>query len=311
MYTVPTRKSREEKTIDHAEIIVGDLAKLYNTDAIAYIEYSNLLNEYKKVTKRFSKTLSMSDNVGKHVIEDNEQLKENVSYTIKKAKDKILYNIEEHRKTKEVLSKHSQTDKDLINSLKRELKDLRKYTHKLEQELNKSDEIEHQFHETFDEDVKPKEINSIELKSKSYQTVVNEEIEKAKQSKTALTIAKLSIDEFINQLRALEGVNSDKKGLLKVLYKFFTISLGSKNTVYYFKDNVFYILLPNTDLKSSQALISKINIPRKLSNVTFTFSLGVTEFIPSSDNFNTVNTRIQKSNQKASEEKLMNSAIYL
>ncbi len=161
------RKSREEKTIEHAEVVVGDLANLYNTDAIAYIEYTNLLNEYKKVTKRFNKTISMSDTVGKNVIEDNEQLKDNVNYTIKLAKTKIMYNIEEHRKTKEILSKHSQTDKDVINSLKIELRDLRKYSHKLEQELNKSDEVEHQFHETFDEDVKSKEINSIELKSKS------------------------------------------------------------------------------------------------------------------------------------------------
>ena len=306
-----TRKSREDKTIDHAEIVVGDLANIYNTDSIAYTEYANLLNEYKKVTKRFSKTLSMNDSVGKHVIEDNEQLKENVNYTIKKAKDKILYNIEEHRKTKEVLSKHSETDKELINSLRRELKDLRKYTHKLEQELNKSDEIDHQFYETFDEDVKSKEINSIDLKSQSYQTVVNTEIERSKESNTALTIAKLSIDDFTNKLRSLEGVNSDKKGLLKVLYKFFTISLGSKNIVYYFKDNVFYILLPNIDLKKSQSLISKINIPRKLSNVTFTFSIGITEFVPATDNFTTINTRVQKANEKASEEKLLNSSIYL
>ena len=305
------RKSREEKTIEHAETVVGDLANLYNTDAIAYIEYKHLLDEYKKVTKRFNKTVSMSDSVGKSVIIDNEQLKENVNYTIELAKNKIMYNIEEHRKTKEVLSKHSQTDKDAINRLKKELKELRKYSKKLELELNKSDEIEHEFYETFDTEIKSKEINSSEIKDKSYQQVLNDQLKQSKEMNTPLTIAKLSVDNFIENLGRLEGVNTDKKGLLKVLYKFFTISLGSKNIVYYFKDNTFYILLSDIDIQQSKALISKINIPRKLSNVTFTFSIGVTEYVSSSDDFKSINTRIELSNEKASLDKTSNSTSYI
>jgi len=305
------RKSREEKTIEHAQTVIDDLANLYNTEAIAYVEYKNLLDEYRRVTKRFNKTVSMSDSVGKSVIVDNEQLKENVNYTIELAKNKIMYNIEEHKKTKEVLSKHSQNDKDMINRLKRELKDLRKYSQKLELELNKSDEIEHEFYETFDTEVKSKEINSIELKDKSYQKVLNDQLKQSKEMNTPLTIAKLSIDKFVENLGLLEGVNTEKKGLLKVLYKFFTISLGSKSKVYYFKDNVFYIIFPNTDLKQSKALISKINIPRKLSNVTFTFSIGVTEYVSSSDDFKSINTRTGLSNEKASADKSLNSVSYI
>ncbi|MGB5866491.1 MAG: hypothetical protein WBG69_01345 [Arcobacteraceae bacterium] len=304
------RESREEKTIKHAEIVVKDLAKLYNSEGIAYVEYKNLFNEYSRVTKRFNKTISMNDSVGKNVIKDNEQLKENVTYTIKKAKDKILYNIAEHKKTKEVLMHHAESYTEVINRLKRELRDLRQYTHKLEQELNKSDEIQHQFHETFDEDIKSKEINAIEIKSKSLQTIITEQLQISKQSNAPLTLVKLSVDEFSQKLGLLEGLNSDKKGLLKVLYKFFSISLGAKNIVYYWNDNVFYILLPNTALQNSKGMISKINIPRKLSNVTFTFSLGVTEFIPESDNFKTLDDRLQMLNEKASEEKNLNSVIF-
>jgi len=302
------RQSREEKTIDHAEVVVEDLKKLYNIDGLAYIEYNHLLNEYKKISKRFNKTLTMNDAVGKSVIIDNEQLKENVDYTVQTARKKILYNIEEHRKTKETLAKHSQTDKEIINKLKKELKELRNYTQKLEHDLNINNEVQHTFYE--DINVKSSEINPPELLNHSYERILKRKIETSKEYNTPLVIAKLTIDEFNDKQRVLKEQNSDKMSLLKVFYKFFHTTLGGKHITYYFSDNVFYLILINTTIEQSKSILQSINVPRQISNIKFTFSIGVTQLDFNTDDFKSINDRLNKSNNEAAKEDKKNSIGY-
>jgi len=303
------RKTREEKTLEHGSLVIEDLKKLYNTDGVAYVEYKHLFDEYKKISKRFGKTVQMNDSVGKSVIVDNEQLKDNVEYTVKLAKKKILHNIEEHKKTKEVLARHSETDREIINGLKRELRDLRQYSQKLEQDLNKSDEVTHQFVEAFDPVVKPKDINSSSLNNQSYQSILSKKIDLSVQTSTSLTVAKLIIDDFKQKREQLDANNIDKLSLIRSFYKFFSISLGAKHTVYYFSDNIFYLVFMETTIEESKKLISKINVPRKLSQITFTFSVGVTQFQDKTDNFASLNQRCNEANKQASKENMKNSLI--
>lgn len=304
------RQTREEKTIEHSEVIVDDLARLYTQDSEAYKEYKKLFDEYKKVTKRFSKTLTINDSIGKNVIIDNEQLKENVTYTVKKARDKIIYNIEEHRKTKEALTKYSQIDKNNINILKQEVLDLRKYISQLESQLNKSDEIHHQFEESNIPKVKPKDINSSEIQNSSYQSLVTKYIASSQHNHQNLTVAKLTIDDFKEKIQLLNTDSSDSNTIIKVLHKFFTIGLGSKNIVYYFADNIFYFLFPNHSCQESKEFINKINVPRKLSNVTFTFSIGITQ-CKEDDKFEALQERLTQAHMKAAEDLTSNSSYVL
>jgi len=289
------RKSREEKTIDHGEIVVDDLKKLYTENSTAFIEYEKLFKEYKKISKRFNKTLNISDTVGKGVLDDNEKLQDNLEYTIEKARDKILYNIEEHRKTKEVLAKATESERETINRLKRELRDLRQYTVKLEHELNKESDLSHEFYETEDI-VKPNEINPTNLHNKSFEKIVQQYLDKGI---LPTTIAKITVDDFKNQYSQIKDFGSDKVSILKVFYKFFSSTIGTKHIVYYFGNNVFYIFFNKHTVENTNELIKLINVPRKISNVTFTFSIGITEL--QNESYNTFIQRLDSSNDTASK----------
>ena len=304
------RQTREEKTIEHGELIVEDLKRLYTTDSEAYKEYKKLFEEYKKISKRFSKTLTMNDAVGKNVIIDNEQLKENVTYTVKKARDKILYNIEEHRKTKEVLAKHSQTDKEVINTLRVEILDLKKNISNLESQLNRNDEVHHQFEETSIPKVKSKDINHVDIKNLSYQSILTKQIASSQHNHTHLTVAKLTIDDFKTKIKLLNSDSSDSNTIIKVLHKFFTIGLSSKNIVYYYADNIFYLIFPNHNCQETKEFIEKINVPRRLSNITFTFSIGITQ-CKEDDTFDSLEERLNKAHIEASKDLVSNSSYVL
>ena len=304
------RKTREEKTMEHSQLIVGDLAALYSFESEAYKEYVKLFEEYKKITKRFSKTVAMNDNVGRDVIIDNENLKENVSYTVKKAREKIIHNIEEHRKTKEVLAKYSDADKQQLNTLKNEIVDLKKYIAKLESQLHLNDEIHHQFEILETPQIKPKDINNADIRNTSYQSILTQHINSAQQNNLNLTVSKLTIDNFKEKIKVLNVENSDSNTIIKVLHKFFTIGLGSKNIVYYFTDNIFYFLFPNHTYKESQEFIERVNVKRKLSNVTFTFSIGTTQYIKG-DDLTSLQERLYNAHLQASEDINANSSSVL
>ena len=295
------RKTREEKTIEHANLTLEDFHKLYNDNGRAVIEYEKLLKEYKKLNTRFSKTIHMNDKVGRSVINNNEQLKENVDYTVKTARKRILYNIEEHRKTKKTLANHSKQDKETIQRLKKELKDIREYVHQLEYKSNHDDIVKHQFDAKNNIIVQSTDINPDDIKNFSYESILKQKIEYSKSNDTNLTIAKLTIDNWSTVIGQLDDINSDKEKVLKMFYKFFSVSLGPKNIVYYFKDNIYYFIFNNCDIEDSKVLLSKVNVPKKLSNITFTFSIGVAQFEIKNDNIQGINDKCNNANLEASK----------
>ena len=100
------RKTKEEKIVEHGEKVVEDFQDLYDKEARAVTEYNKLLDEYRRLNKRFNKIISMNDAVSKDVIVNNDNLKDSVDYTIKAAREKLLSNVAEHRKTKESSGMH-------------------------------------------------------------------------------------------------------------------------------------------------------------------------------------------------------------
>ena len=296
------RKTREDKVIEHAEVIIDDLEKLYNHDGRAVVEYTSLVKEYKKLVKRSNKIMNMNDNSGKDLLQNTEKLKDNVEYTIKLAKKKILYNIEEHRKTKDILAHHAESDQNTIRRLKKDLKDIREYAHQLECKLNQNNDVVHKFEEASEVIVLSKDVNTDNIKRFSYESILAKKIESAKSTNSNLTVAKLTIDNWTETVTNLNSINSDKEKVLKMFYKFFTISLGSNNIIYYYKDNTYYIILPNCDIEESKSLLSKIKVTKKLSTIHFTFSIGATQLDLKNDDIQLLNERCNAANIKASDE---------
>ena len=72
------RKSKEEKVIEYSSLILKDLNLKYTNDDKELLEYEKLRQEYKKLNKRFNKILQMTDNIGKNIIVNNDNLKDSV-----------------------------------------------------------------------------------------------------------------------------------------------------------------------------------------------------------------------------------------
>jgi GGDEF domain-containing protein len=301
------RKTREEKQIEHSESVLDDLNTLYNHDGRAVVEYQHLIDEYKRLYHRYCKTMHMSDSVGKDVMVNNEQLKNNIQYTVEKAKKKILYNISEHKKTKEDLVKFAQKDKDLIIALKQEIKSQKKYIEKLE---NRSS-THHSFEKHHDAFVKSQDINEGNIKNKSFNGLLEEEIDKITKTQGNLMLAQLTIDKFDINVKKLVGAGSDRKVLLQMLYKFFRNSLKSRDIVYFLHGNIFYIILVNEDIKNIKFIISSINVPKKFKEINFTYSIGITDYRKRLDTIKELHKRCNLAHSKAEDiSDIKNSAIY-
>ena len=130
-----TRKTREEKVLENAESILEKLKKIYNDNDIAITEYANLTKDYKKLVKRFNKIITMNDNSGKGLLLNAEKLKDNVDYTIQLAKKKILNNVTEQRRVKDILTKQTESDQNTIKKLKKELQSMKEYVFELKSKI--------------------------------------------------------------------------------------------------------------------------------------------------------------------------------
>lgn len=305
------RKSREEKFLDSTEEVIKDLENLYDENGRAVIEYKKVLSEYKKLLKRFNKTITMNDAIGKSVIVNNESLKGKLTYTIDTAREKLLYNVAEHRKTKEKLSEHLELEKKSSKGLNSNLDLAYKRISELEKEIEqlkigKSD-LSHEFGKS---DIKTSKlsINLEEYKKFSYNDLLSREIKKVHENKTTLYLIKLTIDNFERIVDDIEEKGT-MTNFLKGNVKFISTTLGNQAIVYYSHHNVFYIIYPKIQIDLLKQKLSKLQVKRRLGDNNITFSMGVVCFIEK-DNFDTLNEKADKANAKAALENLEPSVEY-
>ena len=298
------RKTKEEKIFEHGLSVVEDFITLYDNEARAVVEYNKLLHEYGKLNKRFNKIIRINDSVSKDVIVNNESLKDSVDYTIKIAREKLLQNVSEHRKTKEILSQSLNNDKEKDKVLKNKLEEAYIQISKLERELelsrntNKTSTAHNAFQKRTDEDL-TLEINLPKYKNFSYEEILTKEMTKAINAETNLVIAKLTIDNFSEIKLDIEehgNISTFLRGTVKYLH----VSLGNDNIVYFSHHNIFYLLFPSMTIEQAKTKIDIANIKRKLSRTTITFSVGVTEYNDKADTFESINKRCDLANEEAS-----------
>lgn len=296
------RKTKEEKIMEHGESVIDDFRTLYDKEARAVVEYDKLLNEYHKLNKRFNKIISINDAVSKDVIVNNESLKNSVDYTIKAAREKLLSNVAEHRKTKQILASSMENVKEKDKTLKKELELAYMKISKLEIDLatakkNSSSGSQSLFQKRNEQDT-TLEINLPKFKNSSYKELLEQEIKKSNLNKTTLIIAKLTIDNFIEIKSSIEehgNVSTFLRGTAKYLY----VTLGNEHIVYYSHHNIYYLIFSNVTIEQAKAKMDVANIKRKLNNITVTFSIGATQHIIDKDDFETINKRCDLANEEA------------
>lgn len=106
---------KEEKVIKNSEKILKEAEE--KQIIISNFAYDNLLGEYKKLYKRYNKVIKIADSVGNEIMHNNDHLQENLDYTIKIAREKLLHTIAEHRKTKDTIQEYLEKIKELENEI--------------------------------------------------------------------------------------------------------------------------------------------------------------------------------------------------
>ena len=270
---------KEEKVIQHATEILAQLHTLYKGGALL-TEFENLLNEYKKLYKRQQKMMKMGDTLSSEVMNNNDGLKENLDYTIKTARDKLLSNVVEHRKTKENIQQYIKRIQDLENEII----------------LLKSGSTESNM-EIAQTPQAPKElvkenINPLELQDETISKLIKKSIDNNENK--SLIMACVGIDNF-NDIQNGTEISSIEN-YLKSIYKYLTNSVEKSDIVFHFKNEKFYILSDKTNIDEYSANLIKLNARKQVS-----FKFGVSKFLESDNVF----SFLSRCNQALEEAKVL------
>lgn len=266
------RKSKEEKVIAHATKVISELESLYK-DGLGLTEYNKLLNEYKKLNRRHEKTIKLSDNMGKGIIKENTTLSDNLEYTVKTARSKILENISEHRKTKEKTSiykeqiKEHENDLNLLISKNNELEKKIKY---YEKEYGTVKKAFYNSPEVLDN------ASSSEFKSLMSEKDLNEIISKELSKEEVFYLSKIAFKNFQNMIRDIEKVTSTKRFITTIL-KFIKSNFSKGDIVIHYCMEVFYIIVKKDDEEKVINYISNLNKKRDVLKLPFEFTIGFTK----------------------------------
>lgn len=302
------RLTREEKMLSHGLLALDDLKALYNEDGRAVKEYLKLYDEYKKLNKRYSKTIQMSDSVGKSVILDNAKLQENVDYTIQAAREKLIHNIGEHRKTKDLLHSVNQELSIIESNYKKQLDQAHDIIAqmKIENQKLKKNQSKNLFNSS--DNLSGEDINTPLLKNKTIQDIVAIKIKKANTTNISFSLVKLIIDEYediASQISEIGTIN----GFLKAILRYLNSICSDKDITFYAYNNIFYILFHNTSTEYVESKITVLNKRKSIGKVSLTFSIGVTNYILN-ENMKSLLDRVDSANTEASFSNNQCSVVY-
>lgn len=82
------RVSKLNSIIEHGSETLKELHSVYD-EGMAVSEYRKLLHEYKRLSKRYTKIIKISDRIEQKMLTDNDNLSDAVVTTIDKAREKI------------------------------------------------------------------------------------------------------------------------------------------------------------------------------------------------------------------------------
>jgi len=272
------RKTKEEKIIEHGESILSELHRIYK-EGIGIDEYYKLLSEYKKLNRRFEKTIKLSDSMGNEVMGKNDLLKDNLQYTIGKARAKLMDNVVEHRKTKEASSAYLIKLKEYENELKLSYRQNAKLEKQLSLYMKSGVSINSAFN---GEEISIKE--DFNLNPTQYQKInINQllTVELTKDSKD-FVLVKLALRDFNKMIETIE-TNSSVKNFISGIYKYLLNNLQKDDITFHDNNEVFFLLLKNKSVPTVKALMEKINKKRKILGFDITFSMGITSYIETKD----------------------------
>ena len=267
------RTRKEDRIIQNGSKISEELNRIY-LEGICIDEYEKLLNEYKRLYKRYEKTIKVSDNIEHSIINKNESLSDNLDYTIKTARSKLFQNISEHKKTKNALSKY----KDEIDQYKKVLNELIAEKAIIQKKLNgyvkHFGEIKHQFVQSVDDEIKLDNSKNNELQNISLENVLSLAFI---DSEKDFILIKLKLKNF-ERISEIIKLNASIKSFVEKTHIFIGHNISKDSIIYYEENGVFYIILINKKIEEAKALENKLNSKRDIYNFEISFNLAISKF---------------------------------
>ena len=288
------KKSKEEKVIDKSAVVLEELNSVYH-EGLGVQEYRALLTDYKKLYKRFQKVMKVSDSIGTVIMNRNEMLSNNLQYTIKKARTKLMSNISNHRKTKESFSRHQLKGKTLENTVMKFATQKKEMEKKLELYENRFGEFDELF---------PSELQSNNPVTKPTVKPIGDSKQDQNQTLTLTELISreslLYPNEFVLSKVVLKDFEAIKNNIgqscpienfISGVTKYLNNIFNKNEIVFYKKDKFFYIISREKDIKNVEKVMGTINSKRKVFDSPISFFVGITQFIPTKDTADTILTR--------------------
>ena len=267
------RTRKEDRIIQNGSKISEELNRIY-LEGICIDEYEKLLNEYKRLYKRYEKTIKVSDNIEHSIINKNESLSDNLDYTIKTARSKLFQNISEHKKTKNALSKY----KEEIDQYKKVLNELIAEKAIIQKKLNgyvkHFGEIKHQFVQSIDDENKLDNSKNNELQNISLENVLSLAFI---DSEKDFILIKLKLKNF-ERISEIIKLNASIRSFVEKTHIFIGHNISKDSIIYYEGNGVFYIILINKKIEEAKALENKLNSKRDIYNFEISFNLAISKF---------------------------------
>ena len=235
-------------------------------------EYKKLLNQYKKIVKRSDKIIKMNDKMQLTIMNANDSLVEDKVNILHFSKKKILNNVSSQREIKE---QYSVKMAEYIETIK---------TIKDKAEKCKIDNADNMAHlRTL---ARKYENNAIRLKNKeksydllsvkfdifkesqvSFESLLEKEIISVRRNGDNLALGILSIDSFESLRTKIEEFTTEESFLLAIT-KYLRNSLQKSDTVKYYKNGMFYTIMPYVETKKAIETIKTLSKTRVVNGIS-------------------------------------------
>lgn len=298
------RKTKEEKIVDHVNEVLENSKNATIDQETLLKEYEDLFGHYKKLVRRYSKTIKQSDLMGTSVMQQNESLNDSIQYTINKARNKIMENIQEHRKTKEISSEYLAKVKGYERDLAENTMKIQKLQNKLTFYKKRFGEINDIYDESSLKKEKKEEvinINEAQYKNMNIKQVMILETNKSKKN---LSIIKISLNSFNQMIETIEESSSLENFLLGIK-RYLTNNLNrlynlKKDYIVFHEQNeVFYIITRENSRSTIEKLMKDVNQKGSIFGFKIVFSQGMTQFKESVDSIDTFLKRCENAWRQA------------
>jgi hypothetical protein len=273
------RHSKEQRVINHSQTILEKLEKVSSNGSVT-VEYKKLFEEYKKLNRRYEKTMKQADSMGNSVMQKKDSLSDNLSHTIKVAREKLMDNIVEHRKTKESSNKYMLKLKMLEKSYDELYEQNAVNEKKLKLYIKNYGNLKETFYTKESEKESTKlDINPPFYRNKKIHQVI---LLESPQDKSNFVLAKIGLKDYDKVLSHVEQVSSVNTFLLAISKYIKSYVNEKEGFLFHHREDEFY-LLSYKDVATVKEFVETLNTKREVMDIQVSFIATITKFIEEED----------------------------